>query len=878
MDPKFVDPRNIQKYVKQCRKNFDKDNISFQPTRFDIDDCYVGKPPSVQVGIDNLNDNVDEAFLSSELSKYGRIVHLKIIREPGTSKHLGLAQVQFEDVASSNRCIAQYNQKKVYGHVVEVFPDCRFSKIEERKINKINPPSPQRPTPVLQPHIPAITPPASLHCPIVNFEPLAVELDDKIDDLVNNYDYFRDSFSYKNINDNFNNKERHPVIHNDESILNRSRQNERNLQTLNNHDNYYDSINPRTEVSISPADSWNVSPVAEKKKEIRLSEYQISHDILPFGFDEFYREIKSALVNKLLKQLRLNVAFPRLQDAQDLFIKEQQRIINEKETEKLKRKSQISINTMRISKVVKSEPRTQRVQVIRHQDNRSHNLPTRINRSSGVEPSHDRKGGHSYHTSSSASSSGESEISESDLDDSDVDSQSDSDSDISSQVVPRERPRYSSNSETSDDPDDEDFKGPKPKKRPASEQLKKPSEPENVMDVVEALLSMKEPSVIKADYKEPGDEKFAISAVGKRGRKRKSDETEQTELLKSRKKLASRQNDSVIIEEPSDENKGTLAEDIDVEVPFTYPDLVQADKDEILNDLFGTLSDEDFTFLEQVHQKEGTELLGLENEEEDIIPFGSRDVNLSHIAMKKKRMIESKGPESHPKWWRGCSRCDVIDLKEGNNLQRYSEEEKEEMVSASLAYEKQQADNKSSRRDMKTDRRRMLNLNADTLGSAYVKFLATGALQVSLFNDNFNSFFSIISALTIHLPIHKQMRAKNLRFSRSKIHKWGLFACEKISSGDAVIEYVGEKIRPSVADHREKKVYTDLPTHDGSSYFFRVETEVIDATLKGNKARFINHSCNVSISFITLASYKYVPLNLQTPLTFKLLSPIALPK
>lgn len=91
------------------------------------------------------------------------------------------------------------------------------------------------------------------------------------------------------------------------------------------------------------------------------------------------------------------------------------------------------------------------------------------------------------------------------------------------------------------------------------------------------------------------------------------------------------------------------------------------------------------------------------------------------------------------------------------------------------------------------------------------------------------------------------MRAKNLRFSRSKIHKWGLFACEKIAKDEAVIEYVGEKIRPTVADHREKVVYTTLKCHDGSSYFFRVETDVIDATLKGNKARFINHSCNVSI-------------------------------
>ena len=94
------------------------------------------------------------------------------------------------------------------------------------------------------------------------------------------------------------------------------------------------------------------------------------------------------------------------------------------------------------------------------------------------------------------------------------------------------------------------------------------------------------------------------------------------------------------------------------------------------------------------------------------------------------------------------------------------------------------------------------------------------------------------------------MRAKNLRFSRSKIHKWGLFACEKIANGEAVIEYVGEKIRPSVADFREKVTYPNLNFHDGSSYFFRIDSDVIDATLKGNKARFINHSCNVSQSII----------------------------
>ena len=59
-----------------------------------------------------------------------------------------------------------------------------------------------------------------------------------------------------------------------------------------------------------------------------------------------------------------------------------------------------------------------------------------------------------------------------------------------------------------------------------------------------------------------------------------------------------------------------------------------------------------------------------------------------------------------------------------------------------------------------------------------------------------------------------------------------------------VIEYVGQAIRPIVADLREKK-YNEMGI--GSSYLFRVDLEtIIDATKSGNLARFINHSCTVS--------------------------------
>ena len=93
-----------------------------------------------------------------------------------------------------------------------------------------------------------------------------------------------------------------------------------------------------------------------------------------------------------------------------------------------------------------------------------------------------------------------------------------------------------------------------------------------------------------------------------------------------------------------------------------------------------------------------------------------------------------------------------------------------------------------------------------------------------------------------------KFRKKQLRFGKSFIHDWGLFAMEPIAADEMVIEYVGQRIRPIVADLRESK-YESLGI--GSSYLFRIDLEsIIDATKCGNLARFINHSCNVSISVV----------------------------
>ncbi|NXF90982.1 SET1A methyltransferase, partial [Eubucco bourcierii] len=40
-----------------------------------------------------------------------------------------------------------------------------------------------------------------------------------------------------------------------------------------------------------------------------------------------------------------------------------------------------------------------------------------------------------------------------------------------------------------------------------------------------------------------------------------------------------------------------------------------------------------------------------------------------------------------------------------------------------------------------------------------------------------------------------KFRKKRLRFGRSRIHEWGLFAMEPIAADEMVIEYVGQSVR-----------------------------------------------------------------------------------
>ncbi|GBG33798.1 Histone-lysine N-methyltransferase SETD1B [Hondaea fermentalgiana] len=102
---------------------------------------------------------------------------------------------------------------------------------------------------------------------------------------------------------------------------------------------------------------------------------------------------------------------------------------------------------------------------------------------------------------------------------------------------------------------------------------------------------------------------------------------------------------------------------------------------------------------------------------------------------------------------------------------------------------------------------------------------------------------------TKHLTLGRE---KRLRFGKSPIHAWGVFAEEPLGANEFVIEYKGELIRPVLTDLREKQ-YEARGVPD---YMFRIDADVVvDATLRGSLARFINHSCDPNC-FTSIINHK----------------------
>lgn len=85
-------------------------------------------------------------------------------------------------------------------------------------------------------------------------------------------------------------------------------------------------------------------------------------------------------------------------------------------------------------------------------------------------------------------------------------------------------------------------------------------------------------------------------------------------------------------------------------------------------------------------------------------------------------------------------------------------------------------------------------------------------------------------------------RATRLYFVRkSAIHGRGVFAAARIPKGTRIIEYKGQRITHEEVDRR----YADVSETDSHTFLFEVDEHwVIDASVRGNAARWINHGCN----------------------------------
>ena len=91
---------------------------------------------------------------------------------------------------------------------------------------------------------------------------------------------------------------------------------------------------------------------------------------------------------------------------------------------------------------------------------------------------------------------------------------------------------------------------------------------------------------------------------------------------------------------------------------------------------------------------------------------------------------------------------------------------------------------------------------------------------------------------------YKRMKQewRNLcHLGRSLIQGLGMYASRDVEKGTMIIEYIGLLIRSEVAEVREKQ-YDRMNL---GIYMFRLDDDwVIDATVHGGPARFINHSCD----------------------------------
>jgi hypothetical protein len=89
----------------------------------------------------------------------------------------------------------------------------------------------------------------------------------------------------------------------------------------------------------------------------------------------------------------------------------------------------------------------------------------------------------------------------------------------------------------------------------------------------------------------------------------------------------------------------------------------------------------------------------------------------------------------------------------------------------------------------------------------------------------------------------------------SKIQGRGGFAVRKIPAGTRIVEYRGERIPHEVGWER----YDDDSMERHHTFLFTLDDDtLVDAGVRGNNARFINHSCDPNCSTIIEDGHIYI--------------------
>ena len=87
--------------------------------------------------------------------------------------------------------------------------------------------------------------------------------------------------------------------------------------------------------------------------------------------------------------------------------------------------------------------------------------------------------------------------------------------------------------------------------------------------------------------------------------------------------------------------------------------------------------------------------------------------------------------------------------------------------------------------------------------------------------------------------INPEMTCFRIVIRRSKIHRYGIYAGERIPANRKVIEYTGERLNRLQASQRSEGDYT---------YLFAIDSYwTLDGAVGGSGAEIINHSCDPNL-------------------------------